>query len=350
MNRVLLICLVIAPFIICSALTRRLKGGPVVFTRFPVERQLEETEFYKVSNLTPDGLQLYDDSLLFIRNKDNNSRHHFALFNLNNKTFGTPHFPLGNGYGQSMGFISYGMSYGNLWAYDIMKDKVILSGLPQGKATTVKEFSMPTFYYSIQLLNDSTIVASGDYDASNKVALVDLRSGKATAQMAPYAPDAMKQPSRGWKSGYESFLFLQPSKQKCVLACRYADQVEIVDLPSRQSTIIKGPENYEPQVSEMTMNDGSEVSARNFSTRFAFVKGKTTDRFIYLLYSGNNHESSHLDYGKCIYVYDWNGRPIQKLNLNNYIQDFAVTKNDSLLYTYNPNSKFIKVANLSTVH
>jgi hypothetical protein len=84
MNRVLLICLVIAPFIICSALTRRLKGGPVVFTRFPVERQLEETEVFKVNHFTPDGLQLYDDSLLFIRNKDNNSRQHFALFNLNN--------------------------------------------------------------------------------------------------------------------------------------------------------------------------------------------------------------------------------------------------------------------------
>lgn len=64
MNRVLLICLLVAPLIICSALTKRLKGGPVVFSRFPVERQLKETEFFKVSHLTPDAVLLYSDSLL----------------------------------------------------------------------------------------------------------------------------------------------------------------------------------------------------------------------------------------------------------------------------------------------
>lgn len=349
MNAGFKLCLVLASFFAGSSLVIRKAGEPVIFTKFPVERQLVETEYLKLNNLSPDGLSLYADSLLFIRNATNSSNYHFSLFNLSSRSFLSNHMGTGSRYGESLGFISYGVSNSYLWAYDIMKDKIILSNLDSalhGKAKAMRELAMPAFYYSIQLLDGTAAVASGDYDSDYKLAQLNLSTGSIEKQLVPYSSDTLVRYSRPGKMKYESFLFLKPGKQKCVLACRYADQIEIVDLASQQSKIIKGPENYEPEVMVMRGNDGKELSTRNADTRFAFVKGKVTDNFIYLLYSGNNNESIHKDHGKYIYVYDWNGNPVQKITLKEYVLDFVVTNNDSLLYTYDPRSKYIKVANL----
>ena len=344
-----LFCLMVTSLLAGSTLAISQEEKPLVFTKFPVERPLAETNYFKINNLPVDGLCLYADSLLFIRNATGSSPNHFSLFNLRRQSFLSAHVASGGKYGQATSFISYGVSNGYLWAYDIMKDKIILSDLDQvlyGKNNPVREMAVPSFYYSIQLLNDSGIVASGDYDSDYKVAQLTLSTGHIEKQIAPWSFDPKAPSPRARKMGYESFLLLQPSGGKCALACRYADQLEIIDLDFRQSKIIKGPENYEPAVMVMKGNDGKELSARNSDTRYAFVKGKVTDQFIYLLYSGNNHNSSHLYYGKSIYVYDWNGNPVQKINLTGYVLDFVVTKDDSLLYTYDPASNYIQVARL----
>ena len=87
---------------------------------------------------------------------------------------------------------------------------------------------------------------------------------------------------------------------------------------------------------------GEDVSARGPQTRYAFVTGATTDQFIYLLYSGNNHQGKYRSYGKYIYKYDWEGNPIERLELPEYTRDFAVTSDDRIIYTYDPKDKVIK--------
>ncbi|MBW6481034.1 MAG: TolB-like 6-bladed beta-propeller domain-containing protein, partial [Bacteroidales bacterium] len=43
----------------------------------------------------------------------------------------------------------------------------------------------------------------------------------------------------------------------------------------------------------------------------------------------------------CIYVYDWNGNPIRKLNFDRQIEGIAVSKDDKTLYAYDVNSGFL---------
>lgn len=339
--------LLLAAFFSCgSSVVKKDKG---TFTRFPAEKLLEETEFLKINSLSPDGLSLYADTVLFIRNTARSSKHHFSLFNLKSKGFLHSSLEVGRKPGQSLSFVSYGIANGYLWVYDVIKDKIILTRLDnvvRGKIDSANESPISTFYYAIQLLNDSTIIASGNYDADHKVFQLNLSTQQIEKQLAPYSTDPATPYSRAQKMAYESFLFLKPSNDKCVLACRYTDQIEIVDLSTQTSKIIKGPESFEPDVVIMKGNDGKELSTRGSDTRYAFVKGKVTNKFIYLLYSGNNHESEHLYYGKYIYVYDWNGNPVQKIKLKDYILDFVVTQDDSIIYTYNPDSKYIMTAKL----
>lgn len=338
--------LLLVSFFSCSSVVKKDKG---TFTRFPKEKILEETEFLKISALAPDGLLLYADSVLFIRNAARSSKHHFSLVNLKNKNFLHSTLVMGRKPGQSLSFMSYGISNGYLWVNDVIKSNVILTDINnamRGTADSAKENALLTHYYAIQLLNDSTVIASGNYDADHKLFQVNLSTQAVEKELVPYAADPAGPFTRAKKMAYQSFLFLKPSNDKCVLACRYADQIEIVGLKTETSNIIKGPESYQPEVVTMKGHDGKELSTRGSDTRYAFVKGKVTNKYIYLLYSGNNHESEHLYYGKYIYVYDWNGNPIQRLELKNYVLDFVVTQDDSIIYTYNPESKYINMAKL----
>ena len=316
------------------------------FLHFAIEKNLKEQRLFNPEGISPDGILLYKDSLLLIRNAPG-APTHFTLCNIREKKITGMFLPAGRQKNQSLGFLSYGIYNNKLWVDDMVKEKIIcldLNNIPVTGET--KEYKMPAFYYSVQMLNDSTIIGSGDYDSDYKISLINLLSGKVINQMTPYQSDSGDPESREQKMAYESFLFLKPSGEKCISACRYADQIEIVSLNNKSSKIVKGPEGYVPDVLVATGNDGKKLSTRNQNTRYAFVKGKTTNEFIYLLYSGNNHLSEHLNYGRYLYVYDWEGKPVQKLTFADDVLDFAVTSDNKTIYAYHPGSKFIMTSNL----
>lgn len=322
-----------------------------VFNQFPAEKAIVAENYLKVDNIAVDGMLLYRDSFLLLRNAPGSVSSHFSLFNLKNKSLLASCLPAGRKEGSSLAFLSYGISNNLLWVDDIVKNAVIagnMDSISSGKGVAFQEISMPLFYYSVQLMNgNKEAVGFGDYDAGYKLGIFDLSQGKVVKQLVPYSADSSHPVSRGEKTAYESFLFLKPfTNDKCVLACRYADRIEVVDLKNGQSKVVKGPENYAPRLTVISGSDGKELSTRNAETRYAFVKGKVTDKFIYLLYSGNNHESKYLNTGKYIYVYDWNGNPVQKISCNDYIVDFAVASDDKVLYTYNPKTKFVQISTL----
>jgi hypothetical protein len=86
--------------------------------------------------------------------------------------------------------------------------------------------------------------------------------------------------------------------------------------------------------------------SRNNNTRFAAVSVKATDNHIYVLFSGNREEETLPYYGKNIYVFDWDGAPVKKIALKDYINDFVVTSDDSRIYTFNPQTKLLKTAEI----
>ncbi len=321
------------------------------FDSFPEKRQLNIINVFKVDSKPVDLIDLYNDSTVVLINRGVKEKHHFYLYDLSKKEFLPSVLEFGRKEGQSLSFISYGIEKEYLWAYDINREKIIFSKINTAQDSInryVKELTVPGFYYSVQLLNDTTLVASGDYDSpvDYKITLLNLSNGQIKKQMASYSADTTKPFNRPQKMAYESFLFLKPSKDKCVLACRYADRIEIVNLNSSKTKVTRGPEGFEPDFVELTGNDGKKLSTRGPDTRYAFVQGKVTNKFIYLLYSGNKDGTIHRYYGKYIYVYNWDGTPIEKLELNDDIEDFAITSNDSLMYTYNPKSKYVGVVNI----
>lgn len=339
---------IILTFITCGNKIA-IKEKAFTFDKFPIESYLNESNYLEIESIKVDGFMLYQDSLLIIRNAANSSKWHFSVTNLNSKTYITNILESGRQPEQAMGFLSYGIFDQNLWVYDIIKNQVIIGNLDSiadGNTRFNQNMSMPSFYYAAQLTNSQELIGSGDYQSDYWITKIDLSNGLKTKQFGPYTTDPDYLWTTPQKMAYESFLFLKSSNDKCVVAGRYSDRIQIFDLNTGSSKIIKGPENYEPELLTLKGNDGKELSVRGQNTRYAFVKGKTTDQYIYLLYSGNNHESQHLHYGKYIYVYDWNGTPVKKITLSDYMLDFVISSDDSKLYTYNPKTKYIMHANL----
>lgn len=333
----------------CNLIAQK-KENSIIFDKFNSEKKINLKSSNGFENLNAEGLALYHDSILIVRNGANTSKYHFSIFNLKSQKFLANAFEIGRKENQSLAFLSYGINADKIWVYDIIKEKVLtlnLDSLLNYNTININEFSNPNFYYSTQLIDPITLLGSGDYDSDYWLAYVNLNNGDVIEQLIPYAQDTLSNFKRSEKMAYESFLFLKPSKDKCALAARYSDRVQIVDLKSKESIIIKGPNNLEPKVLVMKGNDGKELSTRNHETIINFVKGQVTDKYIYLLYSGDNDNGIKSFNGKAIYVYDWNGNPVRKLILNDYVLDFVVTSDDKNLYGYNPKTKTINTVSLN---
>lgn len=326
------------------------------FAAFPVQKQLNVTGLFTADHFKIDIIDLYKDSIILMMTRGaSKEKHHINMYDINKKAFLPGILEMGRKEGQSLTFFSYGIEKDFIWVYDVNKEQIISLKIDGLRNESAKHFAKPVkfpgFYYAVQLLNDTTLLASGDYSSplDYKIAMINLTTGKTSGHMVHYSSDSSKAFTRENKMAYESFLYIKPLKDKAVLACRYADQIEIVDIKAKQSKVVRGPEGFEPKLEVMLDHAGKRIAVRGEETRYAFVSGKVTDQFIYLLYSGNTDNTDHLFYGSIIYVYDWNGKPIKSFSLKNDIKDFAITANDSLIYTFNPKTKIVSRANIKGI-
>ncbi|MDD3742447.1 MAG: BF3164 family lipoprotein, partial [Lentimicrobiaceae bacterium] len=288
-NSIKLLSVFLFSFGACSNNITKTPENETTFNKFPLVQLLDENDFMKFDTINPDGLLLFQDTILIIRNRANSSKYHFSSINLNTRNFISHHIESGYKTGQSLGFLSWGIISSNLWVSDLNKQKIILSPLfnPDKKSGESKEMQLPVFYYSIQMDSDSTLIGSGNYDSDYKLTRLNLSTGKVLDEMIPYHKAGSENLAREEKMAYESFLCIKPSANKCVLACRYADQIEVIDLDRRKSIIIKGPNGFEPDVEVLIGNDGKKMISRNNDTSLAAVSLKATDNYIYVLFSGN---------------------------------------------------------------
>ena len=295
------------------------------FQRFPKTIDIKFEKDNSISNNII-GVNIYQDSLLLIRN-DQPYHHHFTLYNIKTKNKNIDILGSGRGKNQSMGFMSYGMINHTIWVHDIIKDKIINVGIQDSSLMDEKPFKR--FFYSIQMMNESQTVGFGDYDSNYKIFTVKLDGNRSVVTDSLFRyPENFKKVD---KMDYESFIYIDSSASYAALASRYSDQVEFFSLKNKTSKIISGPENYVPELGRMKYGS-SDISSRNSKTRYGFLGGKGKSKYLYLLYSGNNHNSKYSFYGNRIFVYNWQGEPIADIKLDRYIIDFDISADGKTMY------------------
>jgi hypothetical protein len=314
----------------------------VVFKEFPTESQLVLQKYFSVASAPVKDLYLLNDSTLCTYvSKPYEGEYFFNAYSLNSKKVVDRYMksPAGPGFTE----VSFSGLYkkNTLWMYAFTAQYLFTSKIKSKNETgepTVRTYNPSRFYYSIQLMDSLKIVATGSEHSEHEVQEMELAWSKETADYGtlPAAPPGI--PFTAWKEANQSFIFLKPSEEKIVTCAKHTDEIKIYDRQTRHRLTIKGPENFAPEFTTMKATTDRFVMVRTPKTRMAFQNGAVTEKYIYLLYSGNLDEQKYVPdsktraAGQFIYVYDWNGNPVKKFNLDRFITGFTVSDDNTVIY------------------
>ena len=230
--------------------------------------------------------------------------------------------------------------------YDISLKKILTidktKALANNTFGSFNEFAVKEYYYMINFKDSLHFFGVASTNSPYRVQEVDLFSGKETNEYGKFQNITHKIPLKSLKSAYESFILTKPTGDKVVLAYRYFDAIEIYNMKKQTSVVIHGPEGfdviYEPVTNGMI---------RKEKTRFGFVNGTVTNKYIYMSYSGLLCCDKNSYYGNCVYIYDWEGNPVRKLVLDRYIEGLVVSEENNTMYAYEVNTGFIIQSNIN---
>lgn len=146
---------------------------------------------------------------------------------------------------------------------------------------------------------------------------------------------------------FDAKMTMKPDRSKVALAGSYLDAIEIFNTKGEILNTIKGPEagfNFAfDEAKSLEMN----ILSTNTDTKKAYVNICSTNQYIYALYSGKRKGGeSNYNLGNCIYVFDWDGKPIKKYLLDQDLIHFDINEKEQRLYAVSKPENYIIYYNL----
>ncbi|WP_294619757.1 BF3164 family lipoprotein [uncultured Bacteroides sp.] len=124
---------------------------------------------------------------------------------------------------------------------------------------------------------------------------------------------------------YQGLLGINPSNDKFVYAVSSADIIFFYEINQKELSLkCKYEFNY-PKY-QVSMKGDTRSAPMAPDNRKTFISLSATDDFVYLLYAGYSFSDKGLKAleGNIVYVYDWNGTPVQKFLLDIPVTNISV--------------------------
>lgn len=337
-----LVLFIILPFLCCKA--KKYDNIKVTsFNQFPIEIEVDFENLFLTENNKINGLFL-GDSTLYMSNSGGLKDHYFFEYSLSTNKIKGKYLMGGRKTGQSLGGYTFGLHKKRLlWLYDIPINKIVTVDVKQkfkDSLNGISDYKLTGDHRFAALLDNNQVLLYGFSNSKYKIQRVNIITGKIVSEYGLIEDVSNGVPINAWKTANQGFLIVKPGEDKVVIASIYSDQIEIFDLFSKKSKIIKGPDNTEVKFklgkmnNSIIMDDDTNIYFNNC--------GVGTSKYIYLLHSGENFKKGKLlNEGKCIYVYDWNGVPKKVIKLDRYIRAFTVSKNDSTIFGFDKATGYI---------
>ncbi len=125
---------------------------------------------------------------------------------------------------------------------------------------------------------------------------------------------------------------IHPSEKKIILAYMYTDIIVGIDFKGNILFQCQGPDVFQ-----------EEPTAKNLMSKdvqIAFESVKADEKYIYCKYNGKsklvNKENNEItaNYGESLLVYNWEGKPILRIDLDHPFLDFVIDRNNKKIITY----------------
>lgn len=131
---------------------------------------------------------------------------------------------------------------------------------------------------------------------------------------------------------YQGDLLIKPSGGKFVSTSRSSFNFDIVKIGADGSFEIETENRF--WVPSFTGNTGSFISAVMTSeNKYGCLSTSVSDDFIYILFSGKTKKENG-NLSKTVLVYDWEGKPVKVLELDQDLELISVSQDDKTLIGY----------------
>lgn len=325
----------------------------VSFSKFENTKPLSLNKLGTIDTYSPWYLLPVDSIILIYSDK---TEYQVKIFSIAKGEVIGERLKNGAGPGEAQGIFSTGIVGDSIWFYDITLSLLIKykwDDFLKTDTAASKRFKIGHSFYSTSMLNDSILVGAGLESAPNKFHFYNIYTGhlKGSPQEYEIPPNI---PLGTAKDALRCYVNLRSNKDNLMgdiaLVGRYTDVVEIFDRDDRAyQKSIHGPDHFDPVFNIGKRSDYTYMSKKS-DTRKAYVKSLSTNNYIYALYSGSlRSDRSGWSFGKNIHVFDWNGNPMFRYELKDYIYTYAVDKNDQRMYIYFENDNSLNYAELEMV-
>lgn len=318
------------------------------FSTFPEEINVTFKELFEYELGNPKVIQLVDSTLI-IFNYSKAIESFFYNYDLKSNKLSKGYLNKGRSPNESIGGTCTGIIKNNLWVYDVTLKKIFMIDKTFALNDDFKSFNsypVKENFYQVALIDSNRYLVCGKNDSKYKIQEIDF-SGKLLNEFGrfQYIPEDM--PLDALKDAYHSFFYLKPSGDKIALSYLYTDVLEIYNTKEPTDNIaVQGPSMVDLNF-KVAKRETYNYMEKNNDIKKTFLAGAVTDEYIYLAYSGLSYaEKDEMDYCKFVFVYDWEGNPVKKLNLDRRISGLAVSKDNKTIYSFDAYRGFIVKAEI----
>jgi TolB-like 6-blade propeller-like len=338
------------PCIVSCSKTKEneLNAETTFFTSFP---EIENLTFNNLSEYTEGkvGEIIVYDTALILLNMSTHSKYYFNNYSLVKKQLSKGYLRKGRGPDEAIGISDIGLTKSSLWALDITLDNVLQIGMDEALKEEASHQSVTKINNSIGricMIDSVTYWLVTNLSSTKKISIGNLVDSDFSEETGDFNQIPSDIPLEVFKDAYSSKILKKPDGEKVVVAYRYTDALEIFNTSDKSFITIQGPEVFPVEYIAREAIDGHKYMAKTRKTRKAFVDGATTEKFIYLLYSGCRYYDKNWSYGQEIYVFDWNGTPVKRYLLDRYVLTIGVASDDSTIYSFDNNTGYIISSNV----
>lgn len=274
---------------------------------------------YEAIQLKGESLNLFDslvdpaniyfyDSLLFLRETKKEKK--MIICDPYQSSVVNELIPSRRGPGEQIGTFSFGYNstLKKIYSFDITLGKVLTLDMDSIYIPAYKPLSSFDFFISgvweANVFGDSTFIAIGKFNKHRAIIFNPFTNEMDSVGGSPCINQSINDIVN---RAYTGIIKVVPQKEKFVIACGQADQLEIFDLEkSNKQLLVKGPENFEPSYSINQYKDYNTISP-NKDSKLGYIGLCLTDNHIYALYSGKDFFVQSSSFSNIIRTFTWEG-------------------------------------------
>lgn len=182
-------------------------------------------------------------------------------------------------------------------------------------------------------LTDTTYIGIGPFDGNSRYIQVEGEGDDANFLEFRYPKNSSNLPNELNYLAFQANLSLKPDKSHFIAASIFSEQFEVFAIKDNRVT----DKIYEFNNVNISWNDRSQGEFKQIEFlddhETGFINVTTTDKYIYLLYAGRSKGEfkDKAFQSNTVLVYEWDGTPVIRYELDEDIYNLSVNSNNSLM-------------------